>query len=472
MITGVTRKAIIELFRTFDPDPMGIRSLMSFSGSKPVGINWWGNLGETEFLERLYDLGTLPSTDDRYADALGDIHQHRFNNEDWGNDYIFTDARFELDTSDTALLSFLAETLHPEVRTDRTEINEIRSQLNNLLRPDLYELQQIDVISGKPVFGAVDVEPRKITPLILSNTIAEALWSKGPSAPNLPAYLDSLKVPPAETPLEPMASKRSYVQERLKRLEKPELVRLARRIIEDFPEDGLIDLINEVDKKLIGAHKGRAKNLIFASTGFKPEIILSDSVNNDIKITKNKKDTLIYEEDIDPNQGLSWIELIAWWMKEHNIEDQDLANSELYNRLLASCNEPEKMIMNSYGYILKEQGFHLPALIPQVYLHFDPFSKKQRGISSPLMRQRMDFLMLLPSRVRIVIELDGIEHYSDADGKANTNKYAEMMEEDRKIRLAGYEVYRFGGQDFVDKDKVRKDLRLFFDSLFLKYDIK
>ena len=472
MITGVTRKAIAELFRTFDPDPTGIRSLMSFTGQKPIGIKWWGNLGEIEFLARLYELETMPSSDSRYANASEDIGQHRFNNDDWDDDYVFTDSRFELNTSDTALLNFLAETLHPEVRTDRTEINEIRAQLNDLLRPDLYELQQVDVISGKPVFGAIDVEPRKITPLILSGAIANALWLKGPSAPNLPAYLDSQKVPAAEIPLEPMASKRAYIQERIKRLEKAELIKLSRSIIEDFPEDGLIDLINEVDKKVLGTHKGRAKNLIFASTGLKPEIVLSDSVNNDVKVTKHEKDILIYEEDIDPNQGLSWIELVAWWMKTHNIDNQDTANSELYKRLLDSCNEPEKMVFNAYGYILKEQGFHLPALLPQVYLHFDPLTKKQRGTQSPLMRQRMDFLMLLPSRSRVVIELDGKEHYSDSDGKANTKKYAEMMEEDRKIRLAGYDVYRFGGQDFVNKDEASKKLRQFFLGLLLKYDIK
>jgi hypothetical protein len=472
MITGVTRKAIIELFRSFDPDPMDLKAFMGLSSSKPVGIKWWGDLDEIEFLKRLYDLESLPSTDERFDSAESDIRQHRCNNYDWDEDYVFYYEHFKLKDSDTALLKFLAETLHPEVRADRSEVNEIRSQLNDLLRPDLYKLQQADVISGKPVFEAVEIEARKITPLILRSAIAYALWLKGPSAPSLPAYLDSLKVPAAEIPLEPMASKKSYVQERLKRLERPELVKLSRAIIEDFPEDGLIDLINEVDKKILGAHKGRAKNLIFASVGLKPEIVLSDSVNNDIKITKNEKDTLIYEEDIDPNQGLSWIELVAWWMNEHNITDQEIANKELYKRLLESCNEAEQMILNAYGYILKQQGFHLPALIPQVYLHFDPFTKKQRESESPLMRQRMDFLMLLPGRSRIVIELDGIEHYSDTNGKASTKKYAEMMEEDRKIRLAGYDVYRFGGQDFVDKKIASQKLKSFFDGLLLKYDIK
>lgn len=119
--------------------------------------------------------------------------------------------------------------------------------------------------------------------------------------------------------------------------------------------------------------------------------------------------------------------------------------------------------------MLKEHDFDLPALIPQVYLHFDPLTFRQRGAPSPLVRQRMDFLLLLPNRHRIVIELDGVEHYSDGHGNADKKKYAEMMEEDRKLRLAGYEVYRFGGAEFTDKEKAREDLKSFFNSLFSKY---
>jgi very-short-patch-repair endonuclease len=60
-------------------------------------------------------------------------------------------------------------------------------------------------------------------------------------------------------------------------------------------------------------------------------------------------------------------------------------------------------------------------------------------------RQRMDFLLLPSERTRIVIEVDGKQHYAETDGRASPHRYAEMVSEDRAIRLRGYEVFRFGG---------------------------
>ena len=36
-------------------------------------VNWCGRLEESEFLSRLFDLQSLPSTDGRFKDAAGDI---------------------------------------------------------------------------------------------------------------------------------------------------------------------------------------------------------------------------------------------------------------------------------------------------------------------------------------------------------------------------------------------------------------
>ncbi|WP_286246809.1 hypothetical protein [Streptomyces graminofaciens] len=41
-----------------------------------------------------------------------------------------------------------------------------------------------------------------------------------------------------------------------------------------------------------------------------------------------------------------------------------------------------------------ELGFDLPALIPQVYLHYDPYTMNELGGANRLARQRMDFLLL------------------------------------------------------------------------------
>lgn len=60
----------------------------------------------------------------------------------------------------------------------------------------------------------------------------------------------------------------------------------------------------------------------------------------------------------------------------------------------------------------------------------------------------MDFLMLLPNRQRVVIEVDGAHHFS-RDGKPSLAVYADMVSADRDLRLSGYEIYRFGANELV-----------------------
>jgi very-short-patch-repair endonuclease len=52
-------------------------------------------------------------------------------------------------------------------------------------------------------------------------------------------------------------------------------------------------------------------------------------------------------------------------------------------------------------------------------------------------RQRLDFLLLLPRRRRVVIELDGIQHYADDKRRADPQRYAQMVAGDRALQLAG-----------------------------------
>jgi hypothetical protein len=74
-------------------------------------LDWSGRLEESEFLSRIYDLESLPSTDGRFKDAAGDIWQHRVNNFDWDEDWVFYDSRFGLMNGDDEIfLRFLCET--------------------------------------------------------------------------------------------------------------------------------------------------------------------------------------------------------------------------------------------------------------------------------------------------------------------------------------------------------------------------
>ena len=107
-------------------------------GLKLENVAWAGRLEDVEFLERIYDLRKLPSQDPRFQDAAGDIWQHRVNNpEDWPDDWIYADSRFNLigGPSD-AFLRFLCEVVHPVVRPDRNEALKLVQQFNDQLRQD------------------------------------------------------------------------------------------------------------------------------------------------------------------------------------------------------------------------------------------------------------------------------------------------------------------------------------------------
>ena len=75
----------------------------------------------------------------------------------------------------------------------------------------------------------------------------------------------------------------------------------------------------------------------------------------------------------------------------------------------------------------------------------------------------MDFLLLFTDRRRVVIEVDGKQHYADGD-VASPRLYAEMVSEDRRLRLAGYEVYRFGGWELFGSGATAR-VEEFFDDL-------
>jgi len=214
---------------------------------------------------------------------------------------------------------------------------------------------------------------------------------------------------------------------------------------------------------------GEAKNIIFASTGPKPRIVLRDAVNNIIEIVENAEFCLVYDREIGEGP-LLWSELADWWRDKQKIEVDKLEASRLlYARMAKSlASDAEGLLFKTY-YEHFTSNASLPALLPQVYLHYDPYTKKERlGSPSELSRERMDFLLILPNRVRVVIEVDGKHHYADSDGLASPRRYSEMVEEDRRLRLRGYEVYRFGGYELLNNHGVEK-VKDFFSNL-LRYN--
>ena len=225
-------------------------------------------------------------------------------------------------------------------------------------------------------------------------------------------------------------------------------------------------------KKINSGVDGTPKYIIFASSGPKPDIVIEDTVNMDIRVVENLGECLIYDK-FPPDGDLTWKMLLEWWGEKNNLDIREKEIRQKFGlRLQKSLqSEPEKKFFNAYFKIFKNKlGDNLPALLPQVYLHYDPRNRNERGIPI-FVRQRMDFLILLRNSNRIVIEIDGKQHYSDEVGRASPQKYAEMISEDRRIKLLGYEIFRFGGAEFVDDTKLIENITTFVNGLFLLYGI-
>jgi len=367
-ITEVTRRDILDHF---------ITSNIIFSGK----------LDELEFLGRIWDLSSMPSTDNRFNTAYRDIYQHRVNNPgDWSDHYLLYTRLDLLNCEDETFGEFLENCVHPIVQPDREVVATLVSFLNDCLRHDGYILRETSQLSGKSVYNLM---------------------------------------------------------------------------------------------RLKGGVLGSVKNLVFAANGPKPEIVLADAVSNDIKIVEHEDCCLVYDKPI-LDRGLLWIDLLEWWQDRQSslFPDQKTTESSLLQRLLASLSEdspPERLLFQTYyRHFRSRLGDNLPALIPQVYLHYDPKTVRQLVKSQQdqrLIRQRMDFLLLFSNHTRIVLEVDGQQHYS-TDGQAKPKLYAQMVAEDRRIRLQGYEIYRFGGAELQDDQRGKTIIVDFFNALFQQHSIK
>jgi len=133
-VTEITRRKILDF--------LSLRS-----------IDWTGRLSDVEFLSRIFDLSALPSTDNRYLTAHQDIFQHTVAWSDWEKDWVFRDTRFQLlHGPDDNFLKFLAETVHPVVRTGKDQAREIAAEYNKHLQIDGWALVESGEISGHPIY--------------------------------------------------------------------------------------------------------------------------------------------------------------------------------------------------------------------------------------------------------------------------------------------------------------------------------
>ncbi|WP_328978894.1 hypothetical protein [Streptomyces canus] len=106
------------------------------------------------------------------------------------------------------------------------------------------------------------------------------------------------------------------------------------------------------------------------------------------------------------------------------ISDPERATWSLFDRMDSSLppkSDGQKNLFWLYHNIYREDLSAVPALLPEIWVHWDPRTVRERGALA-LQNLRMDFLMLLPGNRRVVLEVDGMQHYTRKEGTLPDSK--------------------------------------------------
>ncbi|MEW9267864.1 hypothetical protein AB1207_24250 [Kineococcus endophyticus] len=220
-----------------------------------------------------------------------------------------------------------------------------------------------------------------------------------------------------------------------------------------------------------GAARRPPQLLLFASIDSKPDLRLEDVLDQQIGVM-NPDTVLRYDEPVGTD-GFTGAHLLQWWLRRPDQagRNEREAKANLWRRLRASLpvnSPPQRALFEIYHdlYARTTTDANFFALLPEVWVHWDPRTKSQRGAAA-LQTHRMDFLMLLPGNARIVIEVDGRQHYSDGD-RPSPERYAATVRGGRQLQLSGYHVHRFGGAELIG-EHARLTVQEFFDALLQQW---
>ena len=153
-ITEVTREAIFDyLIDRHENETTMYMLLCPVTSQAPEKIfDYSGRKNDLVFLSRLYDLEHLPSK--KSASFKEEIIKHTIQNSDFEYGWVFGDDRLQLNSgSDEILLKFLAEMFHPVIRSEKSDWEDVKDDINDLLRVDGYEIYESEKISGRSVYS-------------------------------------------------------------------------------------------------------------------------------------------------------------------------------------------------------------------------------------------------------------------------------------------------------------------------------
>lgn len=194
--------------------------------------------------------------------------------------------------------------------------------------------------------------------------------------------------------------------------------------------------------------------IIFAAKG-KPNLKVNMG-NGAVNLSEDNKNYYIYDKEIN-SLGVRKADIEEWCLENRISED------EFYNKLKKSIRKDAEAQVKFYEYYMKhiyndtKKDFFL---FPEVYVNVN---MKSWDLES---KQCIDFMMILPNKEKVIIEIDGIGHYANENkGKwyADSNKFSVDRKFDREMQFQGYKVFRFGNVEINNDISVVEE---FFKELF------
>lgn len=226
-------------------------------------VFWNGRLDDVDFLNRLYDVASMPSHDHRYRDAEGDIRCHvRF--RDWEDDWVFTDSRFDLlHADDEEFLNFLCESFHPAVTKSSVEDSDsgemyLLEEIQKILRSEGYELYEINRMANKPIFAWREVGSTQ-TIQVQAEALKQAFTSD-----YLRTQIDQMQRSVDSNPGDAIGKAKELIESCCKTIleekaipidegwEIPRLLKETTSILELMPEGVQNAIVDDAVKKLLG----------------------------------------------------------------------------------------------------------------------------------------------------------------------------------------------------------------------------
>lgn len=100
--------------------------LKIYKAINALGSIWGqsGTIDNVQFLNRIWKLRLMSSSDPRFKTAAENAKKHLIDNDDWDDDYAFLDRFKLLDCSEEEFLKFLNVVISPEVRGDGDEVEK------------------------------------------------------------------------------------------------------------------------------------------------------------------------------------------------------------------------------------------------------------------------------------------------------------------------------------------------------------